>query len=120
MDKILLEGMRFYAFHGLEPQEERRGQVFVVDVELHLDLAPAGREDNLDRSVDYAQVYSLIRKTVEEERFALLEALAEALAARLLRAYPVQAVRVRVRKLRPPISGEYAYFGVEIWRQREG
>ena len=118
MDKILLEGMRFYAFHGLEPQEKRQGQVFVVDVELYLDLAPAGREDNLDRSVDYAQVYSLIRRTVEEERFDLLEALAEALASRLLAAYPVQAVRVRVRKPRPPIGGDYAYFGVEIRRER--
>jgi dihydroneopterin aldolase len=118
MDKILLEGLRFYAFHGLLPQEKRRGQVFLVDVELYLDLAAAGREDDLGLTVDYARVYELVRKTVEEDKYALLESLAQAVASRILAAYPVEEVLVRVRKPQPPVKGDYAQFGVEIRRRR--
>lgn len=118
MDKILLHGLQFYGFHGLEPQERRRGQAFIVDVELSLDLARAGREDRITFTVDYAEVFRLVRRTVEEERFGLLEALAEAIAQRLLATYPVEQVLVRLKKPRSPVGGTYAYFGVEITRRR--
>jgi dihydroneopterin aldolase len=102
----------------MEAQERRRGQAFMVDVELFLDLARAGREDRLAATVDYAEVFRLVRRTVEEERFGLLEALAEAIAQRLLAAYPVEGVLVRLKKPRAPVGGTYAYFGVEIERYR--
>lgn len=119
MDKILLCGMQFYGFHGVEKQEKKRGQAFLVDVELCLDLSRAGREDDLAATVDYAEVFRLVRRTVEEEHFSLLEALAETIAQRLLAAYPVAKVLVRVKKPRPPVGGTYAYFGVEIERNRD-
>lgn len=119
MDRILLCGMQFYGFHGLERQEKRRGQAFLVDVELYLDLGRAGREDNLAATVNYAEVFRLVRSIVEEEHFGLLEALAETIAQRLLAVYPVAKVLVRVKKPRPPVGGTYAYFGVEIERSRD-
>ena len=57
MDRILLNGMVFYGRHGTLPAERELGQPFLVDVELRMDLRPAGLSDDLARTVDYGQVH---------------------------------------------------------------
>ncbi|NPV26941.1 MAG: dihydroneopterin aldolase [Firmicutes bacterium] len=119
-DRIILKGMRFFGYHGVLPVEKSNGQEFVVDAELFLPLQPAGESDNLNLTVNYAAVYQDIRALVEERRFDLIEALAEAIASRLLDVYPpVQKVVVRVKKPRVPLPGPLEYAGVEIERGRE-
>lgn len=98
-DRILLEGMVFFGFHGTQEAERVLGQRFEVDVELWLDLAPAGMSDDLMQSVDYSAVYRSTRAVVEGEPLALTEAVAERIAAAALaESERIRQVRVRVRK----------------------
>ncbi|HYF93209.1 MAG TPA: dihydroneopterin aldolase [Symbiobacteriaceae bacterium] len=118
-DRIVLTGMQFYGYHGVYPEETRLGQVFVVDVELHADLREAGRTDDLQRTVDYGQVYSTVKEIVEGRPFKLIEALAEKTAAELLQGFPISEVVVRVHKPKAPIPGAFGGVMVEIRRRRE-
>ncbi|MBA4542423.1 MULTISPECIES: dihydroneopterin aldolase [Thermoactinomyces] len=118
MDKILLNGMCFYAYHGAFPEENRLGQRFYVDLEMRLDLKAAGESDDLSKTVNYADVYELVKKETTETQVKLIETLAERIAASLLSVFPIAEVRVRVTKPDPPIPGYYQSVGVEIVRRR--
>jgi dihydroneopterin aldolase len=117
-DRIVLADMVFMGRHGVLEQEQRVAQPFHVDVELSLDLRPAGIDDDLARTVDYGAVFESCRSIVESTSFRLIEALAEALADELLADYPIDEVTVRVRKPNAPIEGTFAYAGVEVVRRR--
>jgi dihydroneopterin aldolase len=119
-DRIVLDGMAFRAIHGVNPEEQVTPQRFEVDIELALDLGPAGRTDDLARTIDYGRVYDRCRDVVETRHFGLIEALAEAIAADLLAGFPVDEVTVRVRKPDVRLGGELRSAGVEIRRGRAG
>lgn len=104
-DKLLLEGMVFYGYHGVEEDEKRLGQRFVVDVELTSDLSRAGRSDLLQDTINYAAVYRLVRGVMEGPSHNLIESLAEEIATRILADARVEEVRVRVKKPSVPIKG---------------
>lgn len=105
-DEILLEGMRFYAYHGVNPEERVLGQRFIVDVALAVDLCRAGQSDDLADTVSYSAVFKLVRRIVEGEPRNLLEAVAEALAAGILADFPpVTRVTVTLRKPAAPVRG---------------
>ncbi|MEE9247495.1 MAG: dihydroneopterin aldolase [Dehalococcoidia bacterium] len=118
-DKIILEGMVFYGYHGVSPEEKARGQRFVVDVELTTDLAGAGSSDELNDTIDYSEVYRLVRAVVEGRRRNLIEALAQEISSRILSEYRVEEVKVRVKKPQVSIKGSILSGAVvEIVRRR--
>ena len=117
-DTILLRGLIFHGRHGCFPAEKELGQKFIVDVDLHTDLSKAGSTDDLVATVDYSQVYGTIQEIVETHRYNLLEALAEKIATTILARFPVEQVRVLVKKPQVAIAGVVDYFGVEIVRTR--
>lgn len=118
-DKILLEGMVFYGFHGASSAEQEVGQRFVVDLEIHRDLRRPGISDNLVDTVSYSKLFKLAKQVVEGPRRKLLEKVAETIAQRTLDEYPVDAVRVKVMKPEVPIKGSIlAHAAVEIFRER--
>lgn len=119
MDKILITGISFYGHHGAREEERVLGQRFLVDVELILDLRPAGGSDDLALTVDYADVVKRVTAIGRTRRFHLLEALAEALAVELLERFRVEEVRVRVMKSSLPLEDCVGSAGVEIVRRRE-
>jgi dihydroneopterin aldolase len=119
-DRILLHNVRLQGRHGYYDHELERPQPFEVDVELLLNLQPAGIDDDLEQSVDYARVYEVVRQIVESTSYRLLEALAEAISHELLTGFPVSEVGVRVRKPEVDLGGPLDYAGVEIWRRRSG
>jgi 7,8-dihydroneopterin aldolase/epimerase/oxygenase len=120
-DRILLEGMVFEGIHGVYPEEQVAAQPFEVDVELALNLQPAGLADELGLTVDYARVFDVCRQIVESTRFNLIEALAEAIAQELLADFPaVASVTVRIRKPKVQLSGPFRAAGIEIHRRRAG
>jgi dihydroneopterin aldolase len=119
-DRIVLAGMAFQASHGVHDWEKVEEQRFEVDVELVVDVQPAGLEDDLARTVDYGAVYQVTKQVVESTTFNLIEALAEAIAHEVLGEQPaVSEVVVRVRKPDVKLGGPIAYAGVEIRRIRE-
>jgi dihydroneopterin aldolase len=117
-DRIVLANMRFQGRHGYYEHELLAPQPFEVDVELLLDLQPAGVDDDLAKSVDYGKVYEAVRQIVESTSFRLLEALAEAIAHELLVDFDVTEVGIRLRKPKVQLSGPLDYAGVEIQRRR--
>ncbi len=110
--------MVFEGRHGVSEREQREAQRFEVDIELRVDLQEAGLEDDLARTVDYAEVYETCRQIVESTSYRLIEALAEAIAHEILASFTVLEVGVRVRKPEVQLGGPLGYAGVEIWRQR--
>lgn len=116
MDKIILEGMEFFGYHGAQPEERTLGQKFILDVELFLDLRPAGISDNLDRTVNYVQVFETVQSIVCGRSRRLIEALAEAVAKELLEQFPADQVRVCVKKPQAPVPGRFTWLAVEITR----
>ncbi|MCI6727273.1 MAG: dihydroneopterin aldolase [Bacteroidales bacterium] len=103
---IQLHNLEFYAYHGLLPQERVVGGHYRVDVELS--LTPPLRaltEDVIDDTVNYAEVYALIRQQMEQP-VNLLEHLAHRITKGLYAQFPqIQAVKLSVTKVTPPISG---------------
>jgi 7,8-dihydroneopterin aldolase/epimerase/oxygenase len=118
-DRIVLQGIQFYAYHGVPAEERAVGHRFEVDVEVECDLTAAGRSDDVADTIDYGHVARRVVEIGRERPFHLIEALAAALAERLLSEHPrAERVRVRVRKMLPPIDGVVAFAGVEIERER--
>ncbi len=119
-DRIILEGMQFYGFHGANPEERALGQPYVVDLAVELDLRKPGESDSLEHTVSYTRLYRAVQGVLEGESRNLLEAAAQAIADRVLAEFPVKAVRVLVKKPRPPIRGSVIdNAAVEIYRVRE-
>ena len=104
-DRIMLDGMRFYGYHGVNPEERTLGQPYIVDLTAELDLRPAGQSDRLEDTVSYSHIYRAVQSIVEGEPRNLLEAVAEAIAAQVLADFPVDAVTVTVKKPNPPVRG---------------
>ncbi|HSG86108.1 MAG TPA: dihydroneopterin aldolase [Candidatus Limnocylindrales bacterium] len=118
MDRVFVRGILVDGRHGVEAAERAAPQPFQVDVELLLDLAPAGRDDDLERTADYAAVDREVRRVVTTTSFRLVEALAEAIAKALLAGFPAEEAIVRVTKPAVRLAGPFASAGVEIRRVR--
>ncbi|HET7480445.1 MAG TPA: dihydroneopterin aldolase [Rubrobacteraceae bacterium] len=120
-DRILLEGMVFTGRHGTLPAERELGQPFVVDIEMRLDLRPAGSSDDLTKTVDYSEVHRMSRAIVEGEPVGLTETLAERIAAAVMENFPlVEAVKVKVTKPHVRLDGTVlSGSAVEVLRRRE-
>ena len=119
-DRIILTGLQFYGFHGVNPEERSLGQPFVVDLVAELDLNVPARSDRLEDTVSYTDLYRAVKSVMEGEPCNLLEAAAGTIADKVLGLHPqIDAVRVRVNKPRPPIKGSVIEAaGVEIYRSR--
>jgi len=118
-DRIVLTNLRFEARHGVHGWERETAQPFEVDVELWLDLAPAGRSDDLAATIDYGLVYDEVALVLDGPPRNLLESLAESVARGLLTRFDtVDEVVVRVRKPAVRLGGPLDHASVEIQRRR--
>jgi dihydroneopterin aldolase len=119
MDKIQFNGMQFYAYHGVFPEENKLGQTYYVDLEVYADLHKAGHTDHLEDTINYADLYQIVKVIMEEERYKLIEAVAEKIASVALdRIKEIQEIIVKVTKPNPPIAGQFESVAVEISRRR--
>ncbi|WP_077303769.1 dihydroneopterin aldolase [Terribacillus halophilus] len=119
MDKIHLNQLQFYGYHGLFPEENKLGQRFTVDTVLELDLRKAGESDDMTQSIHYGQAYEIIKAVVEGRAKNLIEAVAEEIAKQLFTAFSLlEACTIKVIKPDPPIAGHYESVAVEIRRER--
>ena len=120
-DSIELRGIRAVGTHGLLDEERQRAQPFEVDLDLEMDLGPAGASDDLSDTVDYGAVALSAVSVIEGEHADLLERLAHRIALATVQAsggHRVEAVTVTVRKLRPPVPAQMDSAAVRIRRQR--
>jgi len=116
LDKIVLQGLEFHGFHGVFPEEAKLGARFIVDTELYVFFP---EEDKHEATVDYSKVYELIKGQVTQERFDLIESLAQAIASKILTEQSkVKRVIVRVHKPHAPLPGVVRDVHVEVDRSR--
>ena len=115
-DRIALTGLRVRGFHGVLAQERVDGQDFLVDVVLHLDLAPAAASDAVVDTVHYGELAERLSAVVAGEPCDLVEALADRLAAVCLSYAAVQRAEVTVHKPSAPIPLAFADVSVTLVR----
>ena len=117
-DQIEISALRVVAIVGALPHEREIAQPLQIDLTLDVDLADAGRSDDLDDTVHYGLVADQVVALVQESKDTLLERLAARVADEVLTFDRVEAVTVVVTKLRPPIAADAASTAVRLYRTR--
>jgi len=103
---ISLENLRFYAFHGVMPQEQRVGGTFVVSVTADCNLSKAAESDRVEDTVNYAEVYAVVEREMQKPS-RLLEHVAGRMARAILNDFPqVERVHVSLTKRNPPMGAD--------------
>jgi dihydroneopterin aldolase len=118
MDKIFVEGIKIYAFHGCFKEEAQIGTNFQVDVELDTDLSKPAETDNIDDAVNYQEVFSVIK-----EQMAIRSNLLENVAKRIVDAlfdkfHTVDKIKLKVAKLNVPLGGHIDNVAIQIEKEK--
>lgn len=114
MITVEVRELRVFGRHGVHEEERERGQEFVFDVEL--EVGERGTGDRLEDAVDYVEVARAVKEVSDARRFALLEALATAVADELERRFSPERIRVRVRKPEVRPAGLDGAVGASVTR----
>ena len=118
LDRIAIHGLSAHAFHGVYEAERRLGQTFRVDAVLELDTAPAAADDDLERTVNYAELARALHIVLTGEPVDLLETLAQRLADVCLEDPLVDAVEITVHKPEADLGVPFDDVTVAIRRER--
>ncbi|KAI5084316.1 hypothetical protein GOP47_0000485 [Adiantum capillus-veneris] len=116
-DRIVLRGLRFLGVHGVNDDEKKAVQPFIVDVDAWLNTEKAGETDNLNDTVSYTDLHRAIKVVVEGPHFDLLEALANSIATTIFQRFrTITDVRVRIDMPKVAAKKDADYVGLEIFR----
>ena len=116
MGQIRLNGMEFYAYHGCYHEEQVIGNNFLVNITMDIDIEKASYSDNLGDTLNYAEVYKLVKQEMDI-RANLLENLSARILDKLFESFPqLDKAEVCVEKLNPPIGGNVQ--SVSVSQQR--
>lgn len=118
MDRISVRGLRVFAHHGVLDSERLRGQDFLIDVTAHLDTSGAAAADDLALTLDYGELAAAVGRRVREERWNLIERVAQRVADLVLENPLVERVEVTVRKPDAPVPEPLQEASVSITRSR--
>lgn len=120
MDKIIIKGLKLFAYHGVNPEEKEDGQQFEFDIIAFLDLSKACKSDDLNETESYAKIIKTVRRVFTAEKYDLIEKAAQIVADAILDEYPkIQSVSVTLKKLFAPMKAEFDFVAVEITRSRQ-
>ena len=120
MDCIEIRGLRIFAYHGVNEEEKRKGQPFVLDLDLYADLRSACQSDDLTQTVNYAKAAKTIRAAMLGQPFDLIERAAQVVVDALLEQFEALVrVDITLKKPRAPIAGDFDYVAVRLSRTRE-
>ena len=120
MDNIIIEGIKCQAHIGVPPQERSSRQSISIDLEVQADLYDAVQKDDFRLTIDYEELVRLTRATVETGDHSLVETLADKICTAILTNFPVQTVKVRLRKFPKSLKDQVASVGVLFIRTRNG
>jgi dihydroneopterin aldolase len=118
-DRIEVRQIKVSGHHGALEGEQDHAQPFEVDLDLYLDLGHAEISDDLSMTVDYGRITLQVVEIVATTHYALLEALAGAIANAVLSDKRVDRVVVTVKKMQPPLPVELGSTGVRLVRDNE-
>lgn len=118
MDRIAIEGMEVFAYHGVLPREREEGQRFLIDVVVEVDLSAAGASDDLNDTVDYAALSERVHRAATSGPYDLIERLAVAVLDTCFEEHRVHAAEVTVHKPDAPVAVPVHDISVTIRRER--
>lgn len=119
-DRISIRRIGVFAYHGVYEEEGRLGQRFYISIDAYLDLRPAGRADDLEKSVSYADIAARVQEIAVGQRYQIIEALAEAVATDLLRAFPlIEDISITVEKPAAAVAAILDAISVTVHRRQE-
>ncbi|MDO4203687.1 MAG: dihydroneopterin aldolase [Selenomonadaceae bacterium] len=120
MAKVRIKNMMFYGFHGVYEYEREQGQKFFIDIEVETRDDSVAEADDPVNAVQSATMYAIIRDTVENKRFMLLQALGYHVNQEILKAMPMaKSSTIVIRKPSVPIAGPLDCVEVEVCTSRE-
>lgn len=120
MDKIYIKGLELFAYHGVNPEEKRDGQTFLLDVTLHADLSRPRQTDNLDDTINYAAVRKTIQRAFTAQSCDLIERAAQVVCEAILNEHPkVEKVGLLLKKPEAPMNAKFDYVAVETELSRQ-
>lgn len=115
MDKIIVKGLKIYAYHGVNPEEKIDGQNFILDITSYVDLSIPCESDNVDDTVSYAKIIKEATRIFLLQKDDLIERAAKRVADGLLESFDkIQSVTVLLKKPEAPIKADFEYTAVEI------
>ena len=119
MGKISLEGIEIFGHHGYYAEERKKGNTFIVDIILTVDFKKAAVEDTIDGTINYEQVYEIIKQEMGNS-VKLLEHLAQRIVGKVMEEFTkVSAIELSISKLNPPLSGKCKKAKVTVQYSRE-
>ena len=119
-DCIHLNGCIFYGYHGYYSAEQELGQKFIVDAVVYLDLKPAGNTGELEKTIDYVQIWNILNENMTKKKFTLLEQLSHTISKDIIKKYPnVNTVNLTIKKPHVALQGVVNYLGINTIRSRE-
>jgi dihydroneopterin aldolase len=105
MGKITLEGLEFFAFHGYYDEEQKIGNKYGVDITIETSLKKAGTDDKLSETIDYEELYKIIREEMNKPS-RLLENIAGRIINAVFTNFPlITFIEISISKFNPPIGG---------------
>ena len=105
MGKITLEGLEFFAFHGYYDEEQKIGNKYGVDITIESSLAKAGADDKLSETINYEELYKIIREEMSKPS-RLLENIGGRIMNAVFTNFPlVTFIEISISKFNPPIGG---------------
>ena len=119
MGKIIIDGLKIFAYHGVNEEEKENGQFFIVDLIAELDLSKAGLTDGIGDTVSYAAIIKSVRRLMTEEKNDLLERVVYRLAQGLFKEYPaIDSLSITLKKPDAPIKADFRFVAVKEVCQR--
>ena len=120
MEKIIIKGLKLYAYHGVNPEEKVDGQNFILDITATLNADTAKQSDNVDDTVSYAKIIKTVRAVFTEKSYDLIEVAANKVGVSVMQTYPrLDSVTVLLMKPEAPVKADFEYVAVEETITRE-
>lgn len=119
-DRIELQGLQAFGYHGVFPEEKRQGQLFLADIVCWADLRQAAASDDLTHTINYAELADIAVKVMTGPSKDLIETVAGTIADEIMDTYPmILAVEVSIHKPQAPIPHQFANVKVVARRSRK-
>jgi len=116
-DQIRVTGIKAFGYHGVLPHEATEGQEFIVDLLITLDLRAVSLSDDLQETINYADLAQIAHDNIVGERVQLIERLAGRIADEISSAYSqITSVSVTVHKPHAPVTVDFEDISVTITR----
>lgn len=116
-DQIIVTGIKAFGYHGVFPHEANEGQEFTVDLLVTLDLRAASLSDDLNETINYADLAQIAHDNIVGDRVQLIERLAGRIAEEISSAYSqITSVSVTVHKPHAPVTVDFEDISVTITR----